>query len=127
MAKNTKKKSTPPVTQATKGESTAAKKEADAPKVEVKELTKGKSANASCPPSMEKIMYGKGEAYTKYNPRVAHTIEAWEKVQKAMGAVGMASHAVLCTALAEHFTKVKENHHDFIGYMVRRSSLRVQK
>ena len=88
-------------------------------------LTKGKSANASCPPTMEKILYGRGVMFDKYNPRKAHTIEAWEKVRKCMTVKGVASHSELCDALCEHFTKTDENHHDFIGYMVRRSSLTI--
>lgn len=64
---------------------------------------------------------------TKYNPRVHHTVEAWEKLQKAMGAKGEATHKELCDALSQHFKHTEENHHDFIGYMVRRKAINVIK
>ena len=68
--------------------------------------------------------YGKGEQYDKYAPRVIHTVEAWIKVQKCVDEhKGKASYKQLCDVLAVHFTKTSENHHDFIGYMVRRGSL----
>jgi len=63
-------------------------------------------------------------AGAKYNPRVSHTIEAWTKVQNCLGTKG-ATYADLCKALAQHFTKADENHHDFIGYMVRRGTVKV--
>jgi len=91
---------------------------------EVPEISKGKAEGAACPASMAAIVYTtKGGA--PYNPRVSHTQEAWEKVQKAMGVKQTATHKQLCDALASHFTRTGENHHDFIGYMVRRKAMSV--
>ena len=58
-----------------------------------------------------------------YRPRKDHTRVAWEKVVAAIQA-GLTSHEELCRALDVHFSRVDENHHDFIGYMVRRGNLR---
>ena len=95
-------------------------------KKEKTEVSVRKAAGASCPASMADIKYTiKGGA--PYNPRVSHTQEAWEKLQKAMGVKGIATHKQLCDALATHFTKTDENHHDFIGYMVRRKAISIVK
>jgi hypothetical protein len=90
---------------------------------------------------------------TAYNPRVQHTAQAWNRVVAMLEAApskttnveweeadgdkrtvkkakvakvspkGKATHAELCAALGQHSNKLDENHHDFIGYMVRRNAL----
>jgi hypothetical protein len=93
---------------------------------EVKAISSGKLANAIAPPSMEGVKYTAGPMFTKYNPRKEHTIKAWEKVQDCINKnKGVANHTMLCDVLSEHFSRVGENHHDFIGYMVRRHSLQL--
>ncbi len=68
--------------------------------------------------------YQRGDS--KYSPRVTHTEAAWEKVQKClMAKKNKASYKDLCDVLEHHFTKPDEDHHDFIGYMVRRGALTI--
>ena len=96
--------------------------------VEPKErvVTVRKAAGAECPASLAGIVYTlKGGQ--NYNPRVHHTIEAWEKLKTAMGSKGTATHKELADALSQHFTHAAENHHDFIGYMVRRHAIHIVK
>lgn len=90
-------------------------KEVTPPEAEVI-LTAGKKAEAPCPAGMEKIKYTM-KGCRAYNPRVIHTQEAWNKVQAVMGVKQVATHEQLCNALATHFTRTEENHHDFIGYI----------
>ena len=87
-------------------------------------ITAGKAEGAVCPHSVAAVLYTTKEG-SAYNPRVSHTQEAWSKVQDAMGVNQQASHKQLCDALAAHFTRTGENHHDFIGYMVRRGAMSV--
>ena len=91
---------------------------------DVAALTVGKVAGANCPPSMAAVKYTIRDG-APYNPRVTHTQEAWVKLQKAFGTSGVATHQELCDALAVHFTRTDENHHDFIGYMVRRKAISI--
>ena len=91
---------------------------------DVAALTVGKMENAICPPNMAAIKYTIRDG-APYNPRVSHTQEAWTKMQKAFGTSGTATHKDLCDALAVHFTRGGENHHDFIGYMVRRKAISI--
>ena len=66
--------------------------------------------------------FKRGEA--KYAPRVDHTVAAWDKVQAALiKGKGTATYKQLCDTLEVHFNRPDENHHDFIGYMVRRGAL----
>ena len=102
----------------------APKAEVKATEAEVVVLTAGRKAEADCPAGLAAIKYTtKGGA--PYNPRVTHTQEAWTKVQQCMGVKQVATHKQLCDALATHFTRTDENHHDFIGYMVRRKAMSV--
>ena len=87
-------------------------------------ITAGKAEGAVCPHSVAAVLYTTKEG-SAYNPRVSHTQEAWSKVQDAMGVKQQATHKQLCDALAAHFTRTGENHHDFIGYMVRRGAMSV--
>ena len=82
-----------------------------------KAVPKPKTKDAP-PPATQR--YALGEK--AYNPRVEHTAVAWEKVRGCLIA-NKDSHAELCVALAEHATKEGENHHDFIGYLVRRGAI----
>ena len=60
----------------------------------------------------------------KYSPRVEHNEVAWDKVQAClMKGKGKATHAELAKALEHHFSKVEEDHVNFISYMTRRGSL----
>ena len=65
----------------------------------------------------------------KYTPRVEHNEVAWHKVQTCLTkGKGVATHAALASALAQHFSKVNakgdpEDHINFISYMTRRGSL----
>lgn len=89
-------------------------------------VTVRKAAGAECPANLAGIVYTlKGGQ--NYNPRVHHTIEAWEKMKAAMGSKGQATHKELADALSVHFTHAAENHHDFIGYMVRRRAISIVK
>lgn len=89
----------------------------------VKSKNKTKEVKAKSPAPMGEL-YGMGEA--KYSPRVEHNSVAWEKMQSAIiKGKGKATHAELCAALDEHFKKTGEHHHDFIGYMTRRGSIKV--
>lgn len=96
------------------------------PEAPAKEVKESKKKLAGATPAPSSAVYVMGEA--KYNPRVEHNAEAWSKVVAAITikGKGKASHAELCEVLAAHFTKVTENHHDFIGYMTRRGSLKIQ-
>jgi hypothetical protein len=88
----------------------------------VRVITAGRATDAACPAGLADKQYTiKGGS--NYNPRVTHTQEAWSKMQKVFGIKGVATHKQLCDALASHFTHAGENHHDFIGYMVRRSAI----
>ena len=87
-------------------------------------ITAGKAEGAMCPSSIAAVIYTIKNG-APYNPRVPHTMEAWDKVKKAMGIKGVSTHKQLCDALAAHFTRTGENHHDFIGYMVRRKAISV--
>lgn len=60
-----------------------------------------------------------------YNPRATHNAEAWDKVQKVLGAGQKAKYVDLCKVLEEHFKYSEENHYNFLGYMVRRGSLHI--
>lgn len=62
-----------------------------------------------------------------YNPRATHNAEAWDKVQKVLGANQKATYAELCKVLEEHFKYSAENHYNFLNYMVRRKSLFINK
>jgi hypothetical protein len=118
MVSKTTKSTTPPVVK-------AAAPIADVPVVtepKVRVITAGRATDAACPAGMADKLYTiKGGS--NYNPRVPHTQEAWSKMQKVFGVKGVATHKQLCDALASHFTHAGENHHDFIGYMVRRSAI----
>ena len=94
---------------------------AEAPVAEVV-LTAGKLAGADVPAGLAGLKYTL-EGGAAYNPRVTHTQEAWAKLQKAFGGKSIATHKQLADALSVHFTRTKENHHDFIGYMVRRGAI----
>ena len=89
-------------------------------------VTAKRLAGAKCMASMADVVYSSKES-ANYNPRVSHTQEALEKINKCMGIKQSATHKELCDALATHFTKTDENHHDFIGYMVRRKVLHIVK
>tara|TARA_R110000765_G_scaffold186189_1_gene291834 strand:- start:320 stop:664 length:345 start_codon:yes stop_codon:yes gene_type:complete len=91
---------------------------------DVPTISAGKAENAVCPSSIAGVLYTNRNGFP-YNPRVSHTQEAWQKVQSTMGIKGEATHKQLCSALALHFTRTGENHHDFIGYMVRRKAISV--
>ena len=93
----------------------------EAPVVEVV-LTPGRKAGFEVADTFSGIMYTLSGG-APYNPRVSHTKEAWAKMKKVFGTSGMATHKQLADALSVHFTKVNENHHDFIGYMVRRKAI----
>ena len=94
---------------------------AAAPEAEVV-LTPGKLAGAEVPAGLAEKKYTIKDG-APYNPRVSHTQEAWTKLQAAFGVKGVATHKQLADALSVHFTRSKENHHDFIGYMVRRGAI----
>ena len=60
----------------------------------------------------------------KYSPRVEHNEVAWDKVNTVLiKGKGRATHAQLAKALEHHFSKVDEDHVNFISYMTRRGSL----
>ena len=99
-------------------------KKAEKTKVaEIPTISVGRAANADCPAGKAGLKIT-SKGCDKYAPRVVHTEEAWAKCQKALGHNQLTTYGDLCTALAVHFTRMEENHHDFIGYMVQHNKLK---
>ena len=110
------------MTKATKADTAPAA--SPAPEAKVRVITAGKAEGFEISAAQAGVRYTIRDG-APYNPRVSHTQEAWTKMQKAFGTSGVATHGQLCDVLASHFTHAGENHHDFIGYMVRRKAIKI--
>lgn len=89
-----------------------------------KSVVAGSGEHNEAKPTEVAIVRTFKQGVKKYTPRVEHNEKAWEKVQTClMKGKGTATHAELAKALEVHFSKVDEDHVNFISYMTRRGSL----